>query len=153
VKVESIITVNKTADTLYQFWRNPENLLRFMSHLAIVRRDNDRRSHWQMKSLAGITYEWDAAIINDKPNQLIAWRSLDGADLDHDGSVRFELLSGNRGTEVKVTMEYRPPAGKVSTAVAKLFGEEPGQVIEQDLRRFKQLMEAGEIASVSKRPD
>ena len=148
VRVEKVITVNKPVEHLYQFWRNPENFPRFMTHVAAVRRDTDTKSHWEMKSLGGLTYEWDAEIFNEKANELIAWRSLSGADIDHAGSVRFEPLKRNRGTMVKLMMEYRPPLTKISAVIAKLFGEEPGQVITEDLRRFKQLMEAGEIASV-----
>ena len=148
VRVEKVIAVNKPVEHLYQFWRNPENFPRFMSHVAAVRRDTDTKSHWEMKSLGGLTYEWDAEIFNEKANELIAWRSLSGADIDHAGSVRFEPLKRNRGTMVKLMMEYRPPLNKISAVIAKLFGEEPGQVITEDLRRFKQLMEAGEIASV-----
>jgi uncharacterized membrane protein len=99
-----------------------------------------------MKSVAGTEFQWDAEIFNDKAGELIAWRTLEGADLDHAGSVHFERLPGDRGTEVKVVMEYRPPAGKLGVAVAKVMGEEPEQVIDTDLRRFKELMETGVVA-------
>jgi len=153
IKVERSIAINnKSPEELYGFWRNPENLARFMKHVVSVQSLGGERSHWKMKSLAGTEFEWDAEIINDKPNELIAWRSLAGADVDHAGSVHFQSDRGGRGTRVKVIMEYRPPAGKMGVALAKLFGEEPEHVIDEDLRRFKQLMEAGEIASVERQP-
>ncbi len=146
VKVEHSMVVNKSPEELYRFWRNPENLPRFMSHVASVQTFGDKRSHWKMKSVAGTEFQWDAEIFNDKAGELIAWRTLEGADLDHAGSVHFERLPGDRGTEVKVVMEYRPPAGKLGVAVAKVMGEEPEQVIDTDLRRFKELMETGVVA-------
>ena len=152
IKVERSILVNKTPEELYRFWHNPENLPRFMSHVASVHKYDENRSRWKMKSLAGAAIEWDAEIVNDKINELIAWRTLDGADMDHAGSVHFDRAPGERGTQVRVVMEYRPPAGKLGVAVAKVFGEEPQQVIDADLRRFKQLMETGEVASVEGHP-
>jgi uncharacterized membrane protein len=145
VKVERSVIVNKSPEELYQFWRNPENLPRFMSHVASVQALGGNRSHWKMKSVAGRELEWDAEIVNDKPNELIAWRTLEGADINHAGSVHFERLSGDRDTKVKVVMEYRPPAGQIGVAVAQLFGEEPDQILDTDLRRFKQLMETGAV--------
>jgi uncharacterized membrane protein len=150
IKVQRSILVNKSPEELYGFWRNPENLPRFMSHLTSVRASDDRRSQWRMKSLAGTEFEWVAEIVNDKPDELIAWRTLEGADMDHAGSVHFERAPGNRGTDVRVVMEYRPPAGKLGVAMARLFGEEPEQIVGEDLRRFKQLMETGEIISVNR---
>jgi uncharacterized membrane protein len=150
VKVERSIVVNKSPDELYQFWRNPENLPRFMSHVASVQGLGGNRSHWKMKSVGGTQLEWDAEIVNDKPNELIAWRTLEGADVDHAGSVHFERLPGEHGTKVKVIMEYRPPAGQLGVAVAKLFGEEPEQILDNDLRRFKQLMETGDVVSAQR---
>jgi uncharacterized membrane protein len=150
VKVEKSIIVNKSTEDLYRFWRNPENLPRFMSHVASVRALDANRSRWKMKTVAGTEVEWDAEIVNDKPNELIAWRTLEGADVDHAGSVHFDGLPGERGTKVKVVMEYRPPAGQIGVAVAKLFGEEPEQILENDLRRFKQLMETGDVLSTDR---
>jgi uncharacterized membrane protein len=119
-------------------------------HVSVERRD-DTRSHWKVASIAGAVFEWDAEIVNDAPNELLAWRSLDGADLDHAGSVHFES-DGRGGTRLKVVMEYRPPAAKWTAGVAWLFGQEPGQVLERDLRRLKQLLETGEIPSVQGQP-
>lgn len=119
-------------------------------HVAVERRDG-ARSHWRVRSLAGKTFEWDAEIINDVPDELLAWRSLEGADLDHAGSVHFQPVSGN-ATLVKVILEYRPPAGRLGAQIARLFGQEPGQVLGSDLRRLKQLLEIGEIPSVEGQP-
>lgn len=145
IKVEKSVLVNKAPEELYRFWHNFENLPRFMNHLESVQVRDDRRSHWVAKAPLGTTVEWDAEIINEKENELIAWRSLEGADVSNAGSVRFQPARGGRGTEVKVSLEYDPPAGVLGAAVAKLFGEEPNQQVEEDLRRFKQLMETGVI--------
>jgi uncharacterized membrane protein len=104
-----------------------------------------------MHSVGGTEVEWEAEIVNDKPNELIAWRTLQ-ADVDHAGSVHFDRLPGERGTKIKVVMEYRPPVGQLGVAAAKLFGEEPEQILETDLRRFKQLMETGVVASAEGEP-
>jgi len=151
IKITSAVIIDRSAAELYAFWRDLKNLLRFVSHLETLETENGR-SHWTFRSLAGKRFSWDAEIINDVPNELLAWRSLEGSDLDHAGSVRFEPAPGGRGTSVKVTLEYRPPAGKVGAAAAKLFGADPEQVVATDLRRFKQLMEAGELASVEGQP-
>lgn len=146
VKVENSVLIDKSPEELYRFWRRFENLPRFMDHLVSVRTEGDQRSHWVVKSIGNAEISWDAEIVNDLPNELIAWRTLENSGVDHAGSVRFE--GTGRGTRVKVTMEYRPPAGKIGVGLAKLFGQEPRQMIEKDLRRFKQLMEAGEVVSV-----
>jgi uncharacterized membrane protein len=143
IKVEKSVAINKSPEELYSFWRNFENLPRFMNHLESVKRTGEGRSHWVAKAPAGKTVEWDAEIYNEKENELIAWRSLEGADVDNAGSVRFEPATDGRGTIVKVTLKYDPPGGVLGSFVAKLFGEEPSQQIEEDLQRFKQVMETG----------
>jgi uncharacterized membrane protein len=152
IKVEKSVTVNRAPEELYRFWRNFENLPRFMNHLESVKDMGDGRSHWVAKAPAGKTVEWDAEVYNEKENELIAWRSLEGADVDNAGSVRFEPATGGRGTIVRVTLKYDPPGGALGALVAKLFGEEPSQQIEEDLRRFKQVMEAGEAATTEGQP-
>lgn len=152
IKVEKSITINKSASELYNYWHNFENLPNFMDHLESVKEIGAKRSHWVAKAPLGTSVEWDAEIINDKENELIAWKSLPGADVDNAGSVRFEEATGGRGTVVKVSLEYNPPAGIVGAAIAKLFGEEPNQQVEQDLRRFKQVMETGATASTEGQP-
>jgi uncharacterized membrane protein len=132
-------------EEVYAFWRNFENLPRFMRHLESVTVSGDRRSHWVAKAPAGKSVEWDAEILEDRPNELISWRSLPGADVYNAGTVQFQPASGGRGTEVRVTLEYHPPFGKLGSRIAMLFREEPGQQVYDDLRNFKQVMETGEI--------
>lgn len=152
VHVEQVVTIEKSAEELYQFWRHFENLPRFMQHLKSVRILDDKKSHWTARAPAGREVEWDAEIINDEPNKLIAWRSLENADVHSTGSVRFTEAPAHRGTEVRVTLEYLPPAGQIGRWIAKLFGEEPEQQVREDLRHFKQVMEAGEIATTDGQP-
>ncbi|MDT7603997.1 MAG: hypothetical protein QOF61_1994 [Acidobacteriota bacterium] len=152
VKVEKSLTINREPEELYSFWRNFDNLPRFMKHLEEVRVIDPQRSHWVAKAPAGTTVEWDAEVYNEKENELIAWRSLEGSEVDNAGSVHFTPAPGGRGTEVRVVLKYDPPAGIIGAAVAKLFGESPAQQIDEDLRRFKQLMEAGEVATTTGQP-
>jgi uncharacterized membrane protein len=112
----------------------------------------DKYSHWIAKAPAGMTVEWDAEIIEDRPNQMIAWRSLEGADVDHMGSVRFEHAPSTRGTIVRARLQYSPPAGVIGASIARLFGEDPNWQVKDDLRRFKQIMEAGEILTTEGQP-
>jgi uncharacterized membrane protein len=151
IKVERSVVVNRPVHEVYQFWRNFENLPRFMDHLESVTVLDETRSHWIAKAPAGTRVEWDAAIHNEIDNELIAWRSLPGSDINHAGSVHFAPTSQGR-TEVRVVLSYEPPAGKLGAAVAKLLGEEPAQQVEDDLRRFKQVMEALEVQGNSRNP-
>ena len=144
IHVLSAITVNRPRDEVYRFWRDIENLPKFMEHLESVR-VHDGRSTWRAKGPAGTTVEWDAEIVADQPNENLAWRSCQGADVPNQGSVRFLDAPGGRGTEVRVELRYDPPTGALGATVAKLFGAEPGQEIAGDLRRFKQVLETGEV--------
>jgi uncharacterized membrane protein len=152
VKVERSITINRSAAELYHYWRNFENLPCFMKHLESVTVTSDGRSHWAAKAPLGSTVAWDAEITAETENELIAWRSLEGADVYNAGSVAFQELPGGRGTVVRVTFEYSPPGGTIGAMAAKLFGEEPSQQVAGDLRRFKQMMEAGELATTDGQP-
>lgn len=152
VKVEKSVTINRSPEELYTYWRNFENLPRFMNHLESVKVEGGSRSHWVAKGPAGSSVEWDAEIYNEKPNEMIAWRSLEGSDVANAGSVHFESAQGGRGTTVRVVLKYDPPAGKLGALVARLFGENPEQQIDEDLRRFKQLMETGETAKTEGQP-
>jgi len=145
IRVRKSITVNRPAEEVYGFWRDFENLPRFMRHLESVETTGEGRSHWKAKGPAGTAIEWDAETTEDRPNELIAWRSVEGADVDNDGVVRFTPAAGGRGTEVHVELNYEPPAGKLGAMVAKLFGEEPSGQVTDDLRRFKQVLETGEV--------
>jgi uncharacterized membrane protein len=145
IHVEVATTIGKSAEELYTFWKNFENLPTFMYHLESVKVIDEKKSQWVAKGPAGSSVRWDAEIINDEPNKLIAWRSLAGAQVDNAGSVRFVEAPAGRGTEVRVTLDYIPPGRTLGKWVAKLLGEEPQLQIEEDLRRFKALMETGEI--------
>lgn len=147
IKVEKTVTINKHVGELYAFWHNFENLPAFMKHLQSVKVLDERRSHWVANAPLGATVEWDAEVITDQQNHLIAWASVEGSDVENSGFVRFQPAPGDRGTEVKVVLEYSIPGGALAAAIAKLFGEEPEQQIGDDLRRFKMLMETGEIAT------
>jgi uncharacterized membrane protein len=145
IRISVGVTVNRSPAEAYRFWRDLENLPRFMSHLESVRAEDLRRSHWTARGPAGRRIEWQAEIVDDQSNRSIAWRSLPGARVPNAGRVRFEPAPGNRGTEVRVQLGYAPPAGALGRAVAKLFGEEPEQQVRDDLRRFKQVLETGEV--------
>jgi uncharacterized membrane protein len=144
-QVRKSLIIDRTPEELYQFWRNFENLPNFMRHLESVRMTGEGHSHWVAKAPAGSSVEWDAEITEDRPNELIAWRSLEGADVDNSGSVHFGRAPGNRGTIVRVEINYNPPGGAIGAAIAKLFGEEPGQQAQESLRNLKQVMETGEL--------
>jgi uncharacterized membrane protein len=146
------MTINRPRQELYAFWRQLDNLPRFMDHLESVTVQDDRRSHWVAKAPAGRTVEWDAEITVDEPGEVLAWHSLDGADVPNGGKVRFIEAPPGRGTEVHVLIHYELPAGPAGKVVAKLFGEEPDQQVREDLRRFKRVMETGEVATTEGQP-
>ena len=151
VHVETSIMIDKSPEDLYSFWRDFKNLPLFMKHLESVTTLDDGKTHWVAKGVGGIgasKVEWDAEIYNEIENEMIAWRSVDNADVVNAGSVRFHAGPQGHGTYVRVTLNYNPPAGNLGATLAQLLGKEPGQVIKQELRRLKQLMETGEIATV-----
>jgi uncharacterized membrane protein len=145
VYVREAIRLELPISEVYKFWRRFDNLPRLMRHLDSVREDG-RRSHWVAIGPADVRVEWDAELINDETNKVIAWRSLPGSDITTAGSVNFDRVGGGTATQVTVTLQYAPPAGKPGAAFAALFGREPSQMIRQDLRRMKQLMESGDFA-------
>ena len=146
------LTINKSREELYSAWRDFTNLPRWMKHLRSVELKGDRRSHWEATGPAGSTVQWDADITEDRPNEMIAWQSVEGSDIDHRGVVRFEPAPGNRGTMVSVDMHYRPPGGTLGSAVAAWFGQDLPYSIKMDLRRFKQVMETGEVITTEGQP-
>lgn len=152
--IEQAFLVNRPADELYRYWRDFTNLPRIMTYLERVDVTDDRRSHWVAKAprIAGGQVEWDAEITQDEPGSLIAWQSLPGADVDNAGQVRFAAAPGERGTEVHVSMDYVPPAGRVGKWIATLFGENPAGVVREDLRNFKRAMEIGEVLTTAGQP-
>jgi uncharacterized membrane protein len=151
VKVVRAVTIQRPAEQLYEFWRNFENLPRIMSHLVAVRND-DGRTHWIARAPAGMRVEWDAEVVNYEPRRLIAWRSLSGSQVATAGSVHFTPLPNDRGTAVRVTLKVDPPGGALGSWLAWAFGADPSQQISADLRRFKQMMETGEVPTVEGQP-
>ncbi len=151
IKVVKSCTINRTCEELFQFWRRFANLPQFMKHLVSVTETSDTESHW-VAQVGKKTTEWDAVIFNEHPNELIAWRTREGSDIAHAGTVRFKPAPGNRGTEVTISFEYEPPTGKAIAFLSKLFGKEPGQLVEKDLMRFKSVMETGEIPTTEGQP-
>ncbi len=149
IKVERSIVIQRPAEELYPFWRDFENLPRFMEHLESVTVLTPQRSRWTARGPAGNRVSWDAEIHHEIPDQLIAWRSVPGSGVANAGSVHFTPVRGGGSTEVRVVLSYAPPAGRLGAAVAKLLGQEPRRQVDDDLRRFKQVMESGEIAPAS----
>ena len=152
VNVLQSITINRSIEELYRFWRNLENLPQFMRHLESVEKVTDTISHWKAKGPGGTTVEWNAEIYNEEPSKLIAWRSIEGSDVVSAGSVNFDNAGPGRGTRVTVNLQYSPPGGKIGARIARLFGRDAETEIREDLRRFKQLVEAGEVPTTSGQP-
>ena len=141
-KLEQSITINRSPDEIYSFWRQLENLSRFMQHIKSVTQIGSGISHWVVQTSHGAKFEWDARLIEDKPGQMISWQSLDGADVDNAGSVWFTPSADGQGTVVKVSMKYSPPGGKLGALMAKVFGDSAEKQMMEDLVRLKNLMEA-----------
>ena len=145
VLVEESVTINQPIELLYRFWRNLENLPRFMRHLESVERVTDTLSRWRAKGPGGSIIEWNAEIINEVPNQVIGWRSIEGSEVVSAGSVNFDDAGPGQGTRVTVRLQYSPPGGKIGAAVAKLMGRDAASEIRQDLQQFKQVLESGDV--------
>jgi uncharacterized membrane protein len=137
----------------YEYWRNFENFPRFMAHVDSVRLGEGDRSHWRVKGPAGLHLEWDAEIIRDDPGSVISWRSLPGSTVNHSGGVRFRPAPREQGTEISLDIVYGQPGGRAGELAAKLLGEQPRQQVADDLRRFKQLIEAGSIVRSDASPE
>jgi uncharacterized membrane protein len=144
IHVVKTITIGRPPAEVYAFWRDFENLPRFMAHLESVTVENGT-STWRAKAPAGTTVEWQAEVVMDRPDEAIGWRSVEGTRVPNRGVVRFEPAPGDRGTQLRVELKYEPPGGALGVAIAKLFGEEPAQQIASDLRRLKQVLETGEV--------
>ncbi len=142
VGIEESVTIHASPERIYTFWRNFKNLPRFMNNLESVAVLDDKRSHWIAKGPAGTKVEWGAEIINEIPNELIGWRSVEGSQIDNAGSVHFES-NGNGHTNVRVILRYDPPAGALGAAISKMLGEDPAVQVREDLHRLKELMELG----------
>ena len=154
IKVRHSVSILKPASELYAYWRDFTNLPKIMDHLeSVTPQDTDQnKSHWVAKAPLNSTVAWDAEIINDIPNALIAWRSLPGAAVDNAGAVNFKAAPQGRGTEVMVEISYLPPGGKPGATVAHLLGEDPEKQLDDDLRHFKNIMETGERPTTEGQP-
>ena len=152
VRASAAVTVQQPRARIFALWRNFENLPRFMKHLISVETVDAKRSRWVARGPGGKRIEWLAEMINEVPDQLIAWKSLPGSDVDSAGSVHFQDAPGGRGTEIRVELQYSPPAGIVGAYAAKLLGVEPEQEISADLLKLKQYLETGEIAVAATHP-
>lgn len=150
-EVVKSVTINKSAEELYSFWRNFENLPKFMDHLESVKVLDDKKSEWTAKAPLGYEAHWSAMITEDKKNEKIAWRSVENSEIPNSGKVEF-LPTIDRGTVVKVTVRYEPPAGKLGALASYFLTEEPDTQIAEDLRRFKSLMETGLIMHIEGQP-
>lgn len=146
------VTINRPRRELYDFWRDFANLARVMENIESVTVLDATRSHWTVSAPAGKSVEWDSIVTEDVPGSLIGWRSTDGSEIKHSGRIEFRDAQGGRGTLVTATLLYDPPAGALGRMVAKLFQEEPKIQARRDLRRFKQLMETGEVATARINP-
>jgi uncharacterized membrane protein len=146
------VTIRRPAEDLYGFWRQFENLAQVVQSPVLVTSRSPTESHWAVAAPGGKKIEWDAEVTDDRPNELIAWRSRPGADVPNSGVVRFTPAPGGDATEVTVEIEYALPGGKLGALLAKLTGKEAGQQVSEALRRFKALMEAGEIPTIASQP-
>ncbi len=146
IRLAQSIVVGRQPEEVYRFWRNLENLPRFMNHVESVTETGNGRTQWRMRGLGGCSVEWEAEITSDEPNRRISWRSFPGSMVETSGTVWFERATGDRGTLVRVEMEYRPPFGKIGSVAASLFRENPKQQLYDDLRAMKQILEVGEKA-------
>ena len=151
IHVTKSVIIDKSPAELYQFWRNFENLPKFMRHLESVTVRDEKLSHWKAKAPLGQTVEWGAELTSDVANERLGWKSLEGSDIANSGVVEFRPTA-DRGTLVRVTMIYEAPGGKLGEFLAKLFGEEPGLQLVDDLHRFKQLMETGRVVTTEGQP-
>ncbi len=152
IRVQHTISVNRPLAECYRYWRNYENLPFFMKHLESVREIDERRSHWVAAGPLDTRIEWDSEIIAEETDRFIAWRTLPGADVAQSGIVRFEEAPAGRGTVVRVEMVYGMPGGPAGAAVARLFGMAPAQFVKEDARRFKQILETGEVPTTIGQP-
>lgn len=153
LRAKAITTIARPAEEVYRAWRNLESLPDFMDHLESVNDIDGRTSHWVAHGPAGTTVEWDAQIVEDVVGEVIAWRSVEGADVENAGSVRFSPAPKGQGTEVTVELDYAVPGGVLGSSMAKLLGEEPSQQLRDDLRRFKQVVETGEVVRSDGTPE
>ena len=152
VAVERTVTVGKSADELYESWRDPETLARVMGHFADVTATAEDRQRWTVDAPLGRSVEWESRIVADQPGEYLRWESLAGADLPNEGSVRFRPAAGDRGTEVTLRLHFDPPGGALVGATLNRLGIVPDALAGTALRRFKSLVETGEIPTLERNP-
>lgn len=152
VSVTRAVTILRPAAELYAFWRRPENIAQVVKYPVEITSISETESHWAVTAPGGKRVEWDSAVVEDRPNELIAWRAREGADVPNQGRIHFTAAPGDEGTEILVQVEYSPPGGKLAALIAKITGKEAGQQVMETLRRFKALMEAGEIPTIEGQP-
>jgi len=152
MQAEASLIINRSQEECYRFWRNFENLPRFMSYLEAVWSSGDRRSHWVARGPGSAKVQWDAEIVNEVPNQRISWRSLPGSDIENSGSVEFEPAPGGRGSIARVQMDFGQPGRALGKLLTKLMGKYPERIVMKDLRRFKQVLEVGEVITTEGQP-
>lgn len=151
LRITSVVTINRPVEELYQFWRNLENLPRIVNYLESVQ-VNGEQAHWRAKLPTGAAAEWDTRLVQDLPNELIGWQSVEGAALNNTGSVRFNTAPKGLGTEVRLDLLVDPPGGVVGDTAAKLLGAAPDLMAAKALHFFKCLMETGEIPTTEHQP-
>jgi uncharacterized membrane protein len=152
IRVTSSVLISRPSEEIYRFWRDFKNLPRVMEHLESVEATDDKRSRWVAKGPGGKRISWEAEVTEERANEFIAWRSIAGSTVDNSGYVKFGTAPGGRGTLVFVELNYRPPGGVIGATIAKLLGEEPQLQLKDDLRRFKQIIEAGEVVTTQGQP-
>jgi uncharacterized membrane protein len=152
IRVRRSLNINRSPQACYRFWRDFENFPSFMQHVDEVSLLDATRSRWRVHAPFGHPVEWNTEIVSDVPSQQLSWRTLPDAEIEHAGVVRFAPGIGGRGTRIEIDLSYLAPPGKTGALLEKLFGEDPSEQVDQDLRRFKQLIEAGEIATTTGQP-
>jgi uncharacterized membrane protein len=145
VKIEHTVTVKRSAEDLYSFWRDPANVPRIVDFIESVETLGDKTARWRARGPGGVAIEWDSQIINDIPNELLAWKSVGDADIPNAGSIHFHPAPDGRGSEVRLIVEYEPPAGHIGAWLAKLMKENPDEQVQRALRRLRQLAETGDV--------
>jgi uncharacterized membrane protein len=151
-EIKYAVTIGRPREVLYAFWRDFTNLAQLMPDILEIRPAGERRWHWTVRGPGGVTVEWNAELVDQRKDELLAWHSVDNADIAHEGNVRFLPAPGGRGTEIHVMLTLRAPAGRTGRAVAWLFGEEPGKQLRDGLRRLKQKAETGEVPTITPQP-
>ena len=151
-RIEASLTIEKPAEELYRRWRQPETLSKVMGHFADIRASGDDRAHWQMHAPLGQTLEWDMRTIEERPGEVLRWQALPGSRLPVEGSLRLRSALADRGTVATLRFQFDPPGGVLGDTALKLLGGAPRLIASKALRRFKNLVETGEIPTTERQP-